>query len=268
MRSSIRKMCLRSLWAGLVVMCCLLEITTTYGSSISIDLGESTLVINAEEAPLGDILAALAEKTGLTLRLGEPLTESVSCTIKANSIEEAIRRLLASHSYSLTYQKKQDGISFPDELKVLANRPHGQTVAGLQNVNVQEPITTTSLSDESEAHPGDDPPRDEHQKKIKRERFQQEFENLDALMEKVAAVPISGEPLSGGVRIMRLSGENALQQIGLNAGDVILNVNGYPVRSAQQLLQSLQSPPGGQRMLRIERIGADGSPDPIYIELQ
>ena len=268
MRSSIQKICLRSLWAGLVVIACLLEGSTAYGSSISIKVSEPALFINAEEAALGDILTALAERTGLTLRLGEPLTESVSCTIKANSLEEAIRRLLTSHSYSLTYKKNQDGIPFPDELKVLANRPDGQTVAGLQNVNVQEPITAAALSDEGEANPGDDPPRDEHQKKIKRERFQQEFENLDALMEKVAAVPISGEPLSGGVRIMRLSGENALQQIGLNAGDVILNVNGYPVRSAQQLLQSLQSPPGGQRMLRIERIGADGSPDPIYIELQ
>jgi len=57
-------------------------------------------------------------------------------------------------------------------------------------------------------------------------------------------------------------------KIGLEEGDIVHDVNGKPVGTAEEFIEALQTAPKKQQpMIKIERLRDNGEMHPIYIEL-
>ncbi len=231
---------------------CLFAFGTAEGNTLTLTVRDSFIYIKAHEMPLGAILKALSEKTGMSLKLGGELREVVSCDLRAVTLEEAVRRLLANHSHTLTFRKTPDGRFLPEELRLVG-------VEAAQQSIFKGPRSTV---DETRM-----PPDDPYEKKFAKEWFVQQFGRANKLSDQIAATPYNKGPLAQGILITGISQESALRKIGLRVGDVINNVNGHAVNSAQEFLQVLGSLHEDQPMVRIER-GKDDIMEPIYISLQ
>lgn len=232
---------------------CLIGYGIAESSSLHLKLQRSMIDIQAEEVPLIDILMALSDKTGMILKSSDDLTNAVTIDLKAVSVENCIHRLLAGRNYALIYKKTQDDKSVPIELRVVGSAP-------LRNM-------TLSSSQISDIDTGPSAP-DDHMRKYQRKWFKQAFADTKNLPKQISTEPTGDGHEQAGIRITRLAENSAFQKIGLNQGDIINDVNGKPVKTAQQFIQALQSASkGNNHPIRIERLKNDRFIDPIYIEL-
>jgi hypothetical protein len=216
-------------------------------ASIAIDVQEKAIQIWAKEARLDDILQILAKKMDLTLSFMESLPERVSCDHTDTSVEAILKRLLPNRSYSLVYREAGEGRFVPSELKILGQR--SPEAAPVLATTVVMPV--------------------ERSNNLDRVWYGRTFEAGSNLMEQIAADPVYGEALpNGGLHIRELSEDSAFAQLGLAPGEVVSNVNGKPISSAQDLIEALQSVSLEHPIIRIERWRGDMMFDPIYLELQ
>lgn len=250
-----RKVCQAFLVMAYVFTLSFLTCNITQASSLELDVRSSGIIdIQAEEVPLIDILKAISDKTGIILKSGDDLTNAVTIDLKAISVENCIHRLLAGRNYALIYKKTQDGKSVPIELRVVGS-------ASLTNMT----LSSSQISDISTEAPAPD----DHMRKYQRKWFKQAFADTKNLPKQISTEVTGDGHEQSGIRITRLAENSVFRQIGLNQGDIINDVNGEPVKTAQQFIQALQSVSKGNNhpIIRIERLKNDHSIDPIYIEL-
>ncbi len=218
---------------------------TARASSLNINVQGDLIDIQADQVPLIDVITGVCEKKGITLKSSDPMREPVSLELKGTPVEICLRRLLARRNYALLYETKGDSQLASVSLRVLGS----------------DPVVTV------ESEPVAPPPHDPMQR-YEKESFSQMLGNSKKLSKQIAADRVEGSwPDGGGVRLTKVSRDSALNKIGLEAGDIVRDVNGQPIESTDDLIEALQSGPREHSMLRIERLRKNGQLDPIYIEL-
>ena len=221
------------------------------GKALKLNVRDSVIDIEAHDVPLIDILNAISAQTGLSLKLGKPLTETVTFDLKAVSLEEALKRLLVNQNYALSYRKTKDDRFLPEELRVVGVGTSQRTFAVESRKAIADQVT---------------PPDEPYQRKFDKAWFGQQFGRASTLSDQITARHFTEDSLDRGILITGIAPESPLQKLGLRVGDFIQNVDGKTVSSTQEFLQILSSFQGGQPM-RIER--AHGTiTSPIYINLQ
>ena len=230
---------------------CLLAFGIAEGKALKLSVRDSVIDIEAHDVPLADILNAISAQTGLSLKLGTPLTETVAFDLKALSLEEALKCLLVNHNYALSYRKTNDNRFLPEELRVVGVGTSERTFPVESRKAIADQVT---------------PPDEPYQRKFDKTWFGQQFGRASTLSDQITARHFTEDSLDRGILITGIAPESPLQKLGLRVGDLIQNVDGKAVRSAQEFLQILSSFEGDQPM-RIER--AHGTiTSPIYINLQ
>jgi len=235
----------------LVAGVCLFAFGIAEGKALKLSVRDSVIDIEAHDVPLADILNAISAQTGLSLKLGTPLTETVAFDLKALALEEALKCLLVNHNYALSYRKTNDNRFLPEELRVVGVGTSERTFPVESRKAITDQVT---------------PPDEPYQRKFDKTWFGQQFGRASTLSDQITARHFTEDSLDRGILITGIAPESPLQKLGLRVGDLIQNVDGKAVRSAQELLQILSSFEGDQPM-RIER--AHGTvTSPIYINLQ
>lgn len=222
----------------------LLSAEGAYSSELKIELKDSLFSIEAREAPLADVLGSIAERTGISIDLMEPLDDAVSCEMKETTLEDILRRLLGSRSYILTYGKTSEGQSYPASLQVLGRRE-----------TAPAPIIA--------AH--SPPPEANIPNTLDRYWLENHQDNLAAQLE---VIPTNQGTLGRGILISRIEDQSPLLEWGLREGDVIDDVNGVPVGNREEFLQEVTKAARTHGMIRISRQGGDKMTNPIYLRAE
>jgi general secretion pathway protein C len=106
-------------------------------------------------------------------------------------------------------------------------------------------------------------------RKYQRKWFKQAFADTKNLPQQISTELTGDGHEPFGFRIIRFAENSVFRKIGLNQGDIINDVNGEPVKTAQQLVQAVQAlqsvSKGNNYLIRIERLKNDHFIDPIYI---
>jgi hypothetical protein len=219
---------------------------TARATSLSIHVQGDLVDIQAEEVPLIDVIKAICEKTGITLKSSDPMIERVSLNLTETPVEKCLRRLLSKRNYALVYETTGDNQLVSVSLRILGSGP------------------AVLVEPETPAPPPNDP-----FKRYEKKSFSRMFGNSKKLSKQISAKAAKGDwPDGGGITLTRVSQQSALAKIGLEKGDIVRDVNGEEVRSTEELIGALQKPARDQAMIRIERLRQNGEMDPIYIELQ
>lgn len=228
-------------------------------TAVKVEVRDSVIYLEANSAPLADVLKALSDKTGLVIKSSDELSEIVSYNIEGESLQGAVKRLMKNRSYMLV--RKGDGKGKDEfvsaELRVLGGdpsvciQPQSDQGAGKN----AQPVDQRSSSDA---------PRT---KQYEKGWFLQQFGSPEAASKLVAAQSASDEPHPKGFVIASLDEKSIFGQIGLDAGDTVLDVNGRPIETVGEFVEAIQSLPQGQGVIRINRLKNDRV-DPVYIELQ
>jgi S1-C subfamily serine protease len=78
---------------------------------------------------------------------------------------------------------------------------------------------------------------------------------------------VSNGPEGSGIKLTRVPKDSFFSSIGLNDGDIVQDVNGERVETAEDFVEALQAATEEQTIIRIARIRNNNLIDPIYIEL-
>jgi len=211
-------------------------------STLSIDIKDSIIELKAEKVPLMDILKAISDRTGISMILDESMTEPISTDFKV-SIEECFERLLKNKNFAMIYNDKIDGQKGLSEIYVI------------------------SLGTKVRYGGRPDSPEDPMIRNAK-DWFKREFGEGRALLHLVSATPPRGGLDREGIEITMVSGNSPFRKIGLEEGDVVVDVNGTRVNTVQEFIQALQAASKERPNIRIDRRRSDGTIDPIYIDVK
>jgi hypothetical protein len=226
----------------------LVSVSNLYAASLSLNVQNSRIDIHAEQVPLIDILRTISDEAEIIIETRDPLTELVSLNLKGASIEQCLRRLLGNRNYALTYKKIGDNQIVPTSMRIF----------GTGSVTLIKPeIKTEPLT----------PPPEDPLKRIDRKTFEQAFGESNKLAKQIAAHFVSGDPERSGIKLTRVLKNSIFSDIGLKDGDIVQDVNGERVETAEDFIEALQTATEDQTMLRIARIKNNNLMDPIYIEL-
>jgi len=211
-------------------------------STLSIDIKDSIIELKTEKVPLMDILKAISDRTGISMIIDESMTEPISIDFKV-SIEECFQRLLKNRNFAMIYNDKIDG------------------QRGLSEIHVISSGTKVRYG----GRPGS--PEDSMIRNAK-DWFKREFGEGRALLHLVSATPSSGSFDRVGIEITMVPGNSPFHKIGLEEGDVVVDVNGTRVNTVQEFIQALQVASKERPNIRIDRRRSDGTIDPIYIDVK
>ncbi len=236
-------------------------------SSLKVHVRDTTIDIQADKVPLIEILQAISEKTGISLKADESLTEPVSLVLKGTSVEKCLRRLLAKRDYTLLFMKDDQNRVVPVELRVVGGQTSEGGAKGARRAPRQPPKVKRATSRPTTMRVTPSPPEDP-MKKFGKAWYERAVRDTKRLSRQVAANSAEGDSDVSGLRITRVSRGSIFHKVGLRAGDIIHDVNGQPVESVEEFIEVLQSAPEEQPMIRIERLRKNGQMHPIYIELQ
>lgn len=211
-------------------------------STLSLNLKDSMIELKAEKVPLLDILKAISDRTGISMTLDNSMIELISIDFKV-PIEECLQRLLKNKNYAMIYNDGTDGQRGLAEIYVISSR------------------TKVKYGGKS-GSPEDSIIRD------KQDWFKREFGEGRALLHLISATPSRGGSDGEGVEITMVPGNSPFHKIGLEEGDVVVDVNGTRVNTVQGFIQALQDAPKERPNVRIDRRRSDGRIDPIYIDVK
>ncbi len=246
---------------GLVVAICLgIAVLPLYAAApapvFTIEMHDSLLDITAENVPLRQVLAAIAQKSGVILRFADQDGELISCRLTSVSLPESLEKILGNWNYALVYKKDRQGRSVPDTLWVINRNPQRMTV----DVTGDGQRLTRIGGAVSAGH--------ENLPKFKKEDIRSVFADSEKILTDFEAAPFSVGEHNEGVEITTLADTSPLKLIGLQPGDVIRNINGQAVNSAEELVNVLATPiPAGVSVVRIEK-HRDGRIETIYLHLE
>jgi len=236
-------------------------------SSLKVDVRGTTIDIQADKVPLIEILQAISEKTGISLKADESLSEPVSLVLNGTSVEKCLRRLLAKQDYTLLFMKDDQNRVVPVELQVVGGQTSKGGAKGARHASRQPSKVKRATSQPATMRVTPSPP-DDSMKKFGKAWYERAVRDTKRLTRQVAANSAEGDSDVSGLRITRVSRGSVFHKVGLRAGDIIHDVNGQPVESVEEFIEVLQSAPEDQPMIRIERLRKNGQMHPIYIELQ
>jgi hypothetical protein len=97
----IAMLCLISLAGGVAPTAAGAEAESLAPSSIEVSAEHDRLTVSAHEAPLDEVLQAVGAEAGVAIEIRGDLTSPVTSAFVDVPLEEAIRRLLRGHSYTL-----------------------------------------------------------------------------------------------------------------------------------------------------------------------
>jgi len=214
---------------------------------------DSGIDIQADKVPLIQILKILSEKTGLTLKTGDPLENSVSIELKSVSIEHCFQRLLANLNYAIIYRKIDKNEFVPLEVRVFGRG----SLQKVDSVTLEHPFA------QGTPRPPTDP-----MKRYSPDWYEQQFGNPDKLLKEISVAARDEDSYKRGFRITKISPESVFHKIGLTEGDIIQDVDGRQVNTLKEFVERLQHAHEGKTTVRIERYNKSNMIDPIYIELQ
>jgi len=219
-------------------------------SSFSINLRDTLIDLKAEDAPLMDILRAISEKVGFSIKLNDLITEHLSINFSGISVEECIRWLLGHRNYVMIYGNRDDGPIVLTDIYVLQRN-------------------STSVPEIFPRGDSVSPPIDDHIKKYQKNWFEREFGDIRKLSPQILAKPSVDDPMGEGIKIIVLQKNSFFEMVGLEEDDIISNVNGQPVGTVQGFIQAIQfAMQEGPSVIRIERRKDGRLIEPIYIKLQ
>ena len=234
-----------ALFLACVVISCPIGHGMAQAFSFHLEVRDSLIDIQAEQVPLIDILKSISEKTGIVLKSGDSLTDAVTFHLKAASVEDCIGRLLAKRNHVLLFKDIENNRSVPIEVQVFGTKAL-QTISG-QGFHASK----LPFEADSNAPPPEDPVR-----RYQRAWFEREFKDENKLSSQISAksinAPINDMPEARGFRITKLAKNSVLREIGLKEGDIVADVNGQPVGTAEEFIQALRFPPNGHSTVRIE----------------
>lgn len=245
--------------AGAVLLCflCLCYGGISIASPVQLEIKEQSFALKAEAVPLIDILKALADKTGITLKVSSSLTDPVTCDIRDVSVDKGIMQLLADWNHLILYKKDEVSAPAPATLFVYGRRAEGERLTITPEQGSKPPVA------------GQPPPPNDPMKRYEEGWLEKSFADEEKLATQVMAIPLSDNPEELGIRITSLEPASVFEEIGLEEGDSIRDVNGQPIRSVSDLVQAMRSPlQGGSPIIRIERLKKDGMMAPVYLEPQ
>ncbi|MDP2643303.1 MAG: hypothetical protein Q8P24_00020 [Desulfobacterales bacterium] len=226
---------------------------TARAASVQVSVRNFLISIQARQAPVIDVLKAIADRTGISFETGDPLAEPVSLDFKDLTLEECIRRLLVNRNFSLIFEKSTTNVVVLKSVRVTGSGPmtRVQPGPGLPQPRPEAP------SQEHVVH-----------RSYKKDWLVKEFENAQRLEAQIRIADPDDGISDGGARVRRISRRSVLSQIGLKKDDVVHSVNGTPVQSAGELIEALQSASREGGSIHIERKLRDGRMEPIQIEIQ
>ena len=238
-RASMSHLIIFSMW---LVMLPLASHGFAEKSTLSLNVKDSMIELKAEDIPLVDILKAISDRTGISMTLDESMTEPISIDFKV-PFEECFQRLLKNKNYAMIYNDRIDGQRVLAEIYVISSG--SRVIYGRKSDS-----------------PGDSIIRD------RKDWFKREFGEGRALLHLVSATPSSGSSDRAGIEITMVSGNSPFHKIGLEEGDVVVDVNGTRVKTVQEFIQALQAASKERPNIRIDRRRSDGTTDPIYIDVK
>ncbi len=210
-------------------------------STLSLNLKDSMIELKAEKVPLLDILSAISDRTGISMILDESMTEPISIDFRV-SIEECFQRLLKNKNYAMIYNDGIDGHRGLLEIYVISS---GSKVKyGRKSGSPEDSIVRDN-----------------------KDWFNRQFGEGRALFHLISATPSRGDYDRAGIEITMVPGNSPFHKIGLEEGDVVVDVNGTRVNTVQEFIQALQSTAKERPNIRIDRRRSDGTTDPIYIDV-
>lgn len=202
-------------------------------ATLQVEANQSTLSIQANSVPLGEVLTAVSEKSGIVIISDEPLTQVVTCSFTGLTLEQGIMQLLENRSYALMLDAKQNAASSPQILWILGN------VSASPDARRTVPL------------------KDWFALKVK------DSGQLSGQFTAMQSVPQTEEK---GITITSLTPDSVLQEIGIRKGDLVSRVNGRPTGTIEEFISVLQSVPHeSSTIMMIERRMPDGRLDPIYV---
>ncbi|MFA5904292.1 MAG: PDZ domain-containing protein [Desulfobacula sp.] len=244
--------------------------------SFNLTVRDSLINLKATDASLKEVLESLSKEFSFSLSSLEPITDGVSLTLSGSTLTSTIEKLLANRNHALTYKKDSKGRSVPDTLWIFNKNPQGSSSSSSSSKEISKPIQ------------GNDPNEtEEHLKKYAKKDLASIFNDNKKILLSFDAEPIGqgesktdnppgstmvppppGPEKFSGFKITRLSPSSPLSEIGFQEGDQITQINGKPVGSAADFVQTLgKTPGGGASVFHITRY-QDGQLKPIYIQLQ
>ncbi|SPD74512.1 exported hypothetical protein [uncultured Desulfobacterium sp.] len=171
-------------------------------SSLSVNINETLVDIQADGVLLFDVIKAITDKAEIKFESSDSLTELVSLDIRGESVEDCIRRLLGNRSFTLTFKKVGSNQFVPINLEVF----------GSNNVAVASPPSPSAPVENSPP-----PPQYETSKKYEWAWFKQAFGNTDKLLRQISATPVGAKgngSYTRGIRVTDISKDSAFNQIG------------------------------------------------------
>jgi len=225
---------------------------TALASSLNLDVKDSLMDLKAEDVPLADILKAISEKAGLSINVSDDtMMEPISCEFKGISVEKVIQQLLKDKNYAIFYAETGNHQLLPVEVWIVSGN------------NFQ-----SSLMPSPPGNPLITAPAYNHSKEYSKEWFKKEFEDEDRLFKLISASATKEHPDGRGITITSVSKDSLFQEIGLQAGDIIYNVNGMTIYTLEDFLLVLKSVSWKEQSnLTIGLRSLDNSTHPIYISL-
>jgi hypothetical protein len=226
----------------LILFCCF---GAGQASSLRVDVQGGRVDLQADAASLSSVLEAISTKTGLIVKSANPLSDIVSFQISEITLEECLQRLMVGRNYVIVYKEEKDQRYVLSELWV----------------DISESIESNNVSP---------PLGDQHLRRHEKNWFDREVKAETTLMKQIYAAPIKGGDESTekkGIQITKIAKDSFFQKVGIEEGDIIQDVNGHPVTTIPEFIETLQSASSQGMIVRIDRQKSDKIAEPIYIKL-
>jgi type II secretory pathway component PulC len=185
------------------------------------------------------------------------LSEKITLDFKNMDLEKGIVKLLTNRNYSMFYTKEDNNSYKPTKIIILEQMNTHSTN------NSSEPDTTILL--------GKNIVRSETNEtlvKVRKKWFEDQTNNKQKITTDISAVNAVDEPEGRGALITFLSKNSLFEQIGLEKGDIILNIDSVEVNSEKEFINALLNRQNASQTIRIERFNPNKEITyPIYIEL-
>uniref|UniRef100_A0A831ZYT0 PDZ domain-containing protein n=1 Tax=Desulfacinum infernum TaxID=35837 RepID=A0A831ZYT0_9BACT len=229
---------------------------------------EIHVAVQANQAPLREVLEGLASQMGFAVEGLGVAQRPITCDMDWMPVDQAVRTLLAFENYIMVYADRPGDRKELRKVVVLGKRstpvdqrPQG---GGLLPSGVWTDVAVTLPSPPPTA--GNAPPRDP-MRRVQRSWMDGQIVHNAAALSGFSADSIGDDRGLRAMRIAVLPEGSPLRALGLQEGDVITDVNGTPVSDAGAFGAILKQAVQSASMVRIERRTPDGGMDPLYIEL-
>lgn len=162
-------------------------------SFMSLNVKDSLIQLKAEDTPLIDVLKAISEKTGLSIKFDNTMEERISCEFKGISLESVIRQLLNKRSYALAYRTTENNRFVPSELWIVSENSYQSLMA--------PPLLEDNI------------------KSYQKDWFKQALEDGGELQNMITIAPLTEKREHPGVSAAKVSEDPSFQKLDLKKDD-------------------------------------------------